>query len=434
MSLSDVISVTVSTVTRTPSRTGFGTPLVVGYHTKFAERLRYYTTLAGLVTDGFATTSMIYRACAAIMAQNPRPPRVAVGRMSAANTMTVDCVPVAQNSHLYTVTINGVAFTTTSDPSGTQTEIIDALVTAINLGTEPVTASNAATKLHLVEDVAGVGFTLDVDRADFSRIDVTADTAGIATQLAAISAEDDTWYGVIPVDQSEAIYNACATYIETTKKFAFYTTADTGVLASGTTTDIVSDLKAGSFARSAIIWSGLPHQYAGAAMFGEEGPKDPGSSTYAYKELASITVDTFTPTEEATLQTKRANYYMEVGGLNVVQQGKTPSGEFIDVTIFVDWFCARLQERLFFILANRDKIPYTDAGATLIEGAVRAQLREGVKKGGLDDDEDTLIVTVPLVADQSDANRAARIFPDVTFSGRLAGAVHEIDLTGTVSA
>lgn len=68
----------------------------------------------------------------------------------------------AANSTLYTVTINGTAFSDTSDADATKAEIVDLLVAAINAGTEPVTAIDGGDDLFLQADVGGVDFTLTV--------------------------------------------------------------------------------------------------------------------------------------------------------------------------------------------------------------------------------------------------------------------------------
>jgi hypothetical protein len=165
---------------------------------------------------------------------------------------------------------------------------------------------------------------------------------------------------------------------------------------------------------------------------GEEFPNDPGSSTWAYKTLRGVTVDTYTETETNTLKAKRTNYYVQIAGVNTMLNGVTPAGEWIDVTIGIHWLTARLQERLFTTLVNVKKVPYTDKGISLIEGAVRAMLREAVRVGFLDDDEN-LSVTVPAAADATPADRAARVLQPVDFQGRIAGAIHEIVLNGTVT-
>lgn len=434
MSLDDLVNVSVSAETQSPTRAGFGTPLIPTFHTKFAERVRFYTSLLGMTADGFATTDAAYKGAQAVFAQNPRPSRVAVGRLSIASVMTVDLTPVVQNDHDYVVTVNGTEHETTSDASATAAEIVDALVTAINAGAAAakVTASNVGNVLHIVADTAGDMFSCEIDYRDFARVDNTPDSGDIEQQLIDISIENDEWYGLVLMCGSKTVIKAAAAYIETVKKIMIAVSGDSAILDSVATTDVASEMKALAYARSAVIFSRNPYEMSHAAWQGEELPNDPGSSTWKFKTLAGISPDTFTATEIATLKAKNCNYYMTVAGINITQDGKTASGEWIDVTIFVDWLIARMQERIFGIMVNIKKIPFTDKGIQLLEGAIDAQLKEGVEVGGLADD-DTLRVIVPLAADVDSADKAARSLPDVAFQGTLAGAIHDLDITGTVS-
>lgn len=433
MSLDDIVNVTITAQTTSPTRKGFGIPLVAGYHIHWLDsRVRFYTSLAAMLTDGFVITDAIYKAAKAVFAQKPRPTKIAVGRLTTTSTMTVDCTPVVQNTHLYTVTLNGTAFTYTSDGSATAAEIVGALVTAINAGSVPVTASNVANVLHLVADVPGDLFDVVIDYRDFALADNSADTSGIAAQLAAISIEDDTWYGLVLVPRGAAEIVAAAGYIETVEKIAIFSSGDSAILDSGSSTDVAALIHAGAYARSATFFHRLPHEYAHAAWLGEELPRDPGSSTYAFKTLAGITVDVLTATEVAHLKTKKCNFYQALADVNITQDGVTGSGEFIDVTVFVDWLKAQMQADIYAILVNIPKIPYTDGGIALIEGAVRGDLRRGIDVGGLVDD-DVLAVFVPAARDVAPADKAARILRDVKFQATLAGAIHSLILTGTIS-
>lgn len=52
-SLSDVVRILVTQDTRGLTRVGFGTPMLVGYHTVTAERAKVYTKVSDMKTDGF---------------------------------------------------------------------------------------------------------------------------------------------------------------------------------------------------------------------------------------------------------------------------------------------------------------------------------------------------------------------------------------------
>lgn len=68
-----------------------------------------------------------------------------------------------------------------------------------------------------------------------------------------------------------------------------------------------------------------------------------------------------------TFSLKTANFYSEVGGVNITQEGKVASGEWIDIIIGTDWLEARLRESVYSALVNNRKIPYDDTGIAMIE-------------------------------------------------------------------
>ena len=102
------------------------------------------------------------------------------GGTAQVNTNTVDS---AANATLYTTYVNGVPYSILSDGDATLTEIKDALIVAINLGAEPVTAvSTGADEYSLTADVAGVPFSNTVD-ANQSIVLTTANALGNAAEL-----------------------------------------------------------------------------------------------------------------------------------------------------------------------------------------------------------------------------------------------------------
>jgi len=76
----------------------------------------------------------------------------------------------------------------------------------------------------------------------------------------------------------------------------------------------------------------------------------------------------------------------------------------------------------------------------LIGNNLKASLRRGQEVGGISPDEfdadgNTIpgfIVTLPLRADVTDAEAASRIL-NIGFSARLAGAIHVVNVTGSLA-
>jgi hypothetical protein len=430
--LDSIVAITITTETAQVTQAGFGTPLVLSAHTKNTDRIRRYTDLAGLVADGFVATNPEYLAIAAIFAQNPRPTSVALGRRALQPTMKATLTPTASNSATYVVTIDGVAYSFTADSSATAAEVVAGLTALVNAdGACAVTASGSTT-LVLTADAPGVAFRLAVNSTDLLSIAVDNVDPGVATDLAAIALVDNDWYALVSLFKSALEVAAIAAWAESNDKIFIVALQDTGVIGSGTA-DIASTLKTSAYARTAPLYHPANGTFADAALAGKCLPFDPGSETWAFKTLAGVAAVALTATQQANLKTKRVTAYVTIGGVNITVDGKVSANEYIDVIRFRDWLKARMQERIFTLLANAKKIPFSDAGAALLEAEVRAQLREGVDVGGLDGNP-APTTSVPRIADVSTINRAARHLPGVAFTGKLAGAVHDLAIAGTITA
>lgn len=433
MALSDIVNVTITTLTTAPTRVGFGTPLVMAFHTVFPERFRIYTSTTAMISDGFTSTDAAVRAVGAILSQNPKVNQVIVGRAANAPTQTiVATVASVENLRLYEVTINGVTFDFTSDADATNLEIAAGLVSAINLGAEPVTATdNIDGTFDLVADVAGDLFTLEMDRLLLTQDNQTTDP-GIVPDIQAVQEVNDDWYSLHLTSLSAAEIGAAAIYIETQIKLMVVSSADDEIPTSGSG-DIGTTLKTAGFARTALMYHPKAMtQYAGAAWAGKNLPQDPGSITWKFKTLAAVDSVSLTPTEVSNLEGKNVNHYTVVAGIAITQQGISSSAEFIDVTRGVDFIRARLEEFIFARLANAGKVPFTDRGVAIIEAEVRAVLELAIGNQILASDP-APVITVPLVADVPFTDRAARLLPDVDFTATLAGAIHSVEVNGVIS-
>lgn len=429
-SLSQIIDIAITRGTKGITQVGFGTPMILGLHTRFAERAREYSDLDEMVADGFLTSDAEYKAAAAIFAQEIHPEQIVIGRRTAmvAQLVTVGVTTVA-NTTLYTITINGVAYSFTSDADATAAEIQAGLVAAVNAGSEPVTAApGGGTDVTLTADVAGTAFTYAVT----SNLTATLTTPnnGVIEDIAAVRALNDEWYMLALTSRvKDDILNA-ASAIETLKKMFIACSEDTAVTA-GTALNVLDLLEARGYDRTAYLWSDDQENYPEAAWMGGTLPLDPGSETWKFKTGTGIVASNLTTTQENNIFNDNGNTYETFAGYSIFREGTVVSGEYIDVIRFVDWLEARMQEDIYSALINVPKIPYTDNGIAIIESLVNKRLLIGVRVGGLAEDPE-FTITVPKVADIATADKQARLLPDVKFEATLAGAIHKVQIRGRV--
>ncbi|HZJ65169.1 MAG TPA: DUF3383 family protein, partial [Kofleriaceae bacterium] len=96
------------------ARNGYGIPLILSHNATFAQRIRYYSSIAAVQAD-FPTDGPTYRAATVIFAQTPKPRLIAVGRATGTVLQQYDIgisnVAVGQ---LYQVVAKGKGITDTT--------------------------------------------------------------------------------------------------------------------------------------------------------------------------------------------------------------------------------------------------------------------------------------------------------------------------------
>jgi hypothetical protein len=367
-------------------------------------------------------------------------------------------VTTADDEVAFTVTINGTTYSYTSDTSATVTEIRDGLEALLTASDEPITVADVSTNAMDITADDEIGFEIYVGAGGTGVLTLSASVSaysllhvsgidgfdfqdrtanpGIATDLSAIEAEDGDFYGLLIDSNSEAEIAAAAAWAEARTVIFGASSMDSIVLDSGTTTDIFSDLETAGYNRAYGIYTVNTGQYSAARWMGKMLPQDPGSATWAFQKLSGNDAAVLTGGEQTALDGKKANYYHSVAGVSITRNGWASSGLYIDIQWGVDWLKDNIQTRLFQLLVDRPKLPFTQSTADLIRAELLAALLEAQRNGIVapDTEDQPWVVTVPPPGDVSALDRAARIWSDCEFSAYLAGAAHEIQIQGTLTA
>ena len=170
----------------------------------------------------------------------------------------------------------------------------------------------------------------------------------------------------------------------------------------------------------------------------------PGSYTAAFKSLELVETSQYTALEEGYLRPERIdantpaacaiNQYSFTGGRGITWTGVTANVEkegFLDDYIGILFTEARIAEDVYSILASADKIPYTQGGVQTITTAVQARLQQGVSDGFLKGSPAPVVIA-PDVVNVAPSLKAGRQLPDIEFFAVTAGAVHTVNIKGTV--
>jgi len=433
--LADIVNVQISLNTPGVAYATFGTALIACPHASFSELVRTYKRGE---YDEDNLPAILVTALDDHFAQTPCPREVKVGRLSIDKVVIQPSSIV--NSAVYSLKVDGQLATYTADGTALATEIATGVAGAITaLAISGVTATAVGSTVEITYASAIKPLT-EFTRLEFGTITPTA--AALAADLSAIDASDAAWYVLHMTERTPARVLAAAGWTEARTKIFGTALAEADILNAGLTTDTISVLGDTQYFRTFSAYhAAAATEFADVAWSSRVLPIQPGGETWALKRLASVTPDNLTSTQKNTVVTKGGNTFeFYQPQLALTNPGKTAAGEWIDVIRFRDWLENFIQVNMVTLMVKRDKVPYTDAGIQLIGNNLKASLRRGQEVGGISPDEvdadgNTIpgfIVTLPLRANVTDAEAATRVL-DIGFSARLAGAIHVVNVTGSLS-
>ena len=445
--LNDVVKVTISRETQAITIAGFGTFAVISEFlssktTPVFERYREYSGDDEMIEEGWLSTDPVVKAVKIALSQNPKISKFMIGRIDPADASITDGLTAIQAASQDWYAWDIIATASGKIIFDADFVTLNEIVVTVN-GTAvtmvPFNTDHDTTMDDLVTQI----------EADIAESTVTLDAEDInnRTLLLEVFGGISAWEAVVTLGASQPIaavtfdisadVKECAAWNETQKKIFFYASSEVDIKNPASTTDLAYLMKNFSYDRTVSIYhpdsqEGSTPSYIEAGMPGEALPYDPGSQTWAYKTISGVVAYALTSGERTAILAKNCNIYTTTAGVNITEQGKVASGEYIDIIRGLDWVEARLQEAVFTNLVNKRKIPLTDEGIALIETAVKGVLGDAATVGLII--AASIVVTVPKAADISTADKLARNLPDVKFTATLQGAIHNVDIEGTVSA
>lgn len=268
----------------------------------------------------------------------------------------------------------------------------------------------------------------------------TAEGADSAATVLENALGTSGWYVICPVGVEDSVLDEIIEWTEAQEKVCCYTELNAapsretiyyrsyGIFGKETASQATADVPAANKCIN-VAWAAKCLNYHS------------GEETWAFKVLSGITPSTLSSSEVATLEAKNVSYFMTTASRNITYGGKTLAGEWIDVIRFRDWLKNDMQVRVANLFVLNPKIPYTDKGIALVENQMIASLKDGVKYGGVapdEYDEDGNVISgyttsVPLASSLTSSQKASRKLTDCKFAARLAGAIHAVELKGSLT-
>ena len=430
----------------------FNSPLFITANQYFSGRTKIFGSWTEVQQDpAIPTTSNSYTGLKLAFSQIPAPARVYLGRRDV-DLLTLTPNPVVDNKdYKLTFVVTDDATQTpvttvasiTSGTSTTATLIATALEVYITANVANVTAVDLTGSLTVVPDA---GYTFYFTSMD-NLVDTYTTTETAADLLAAIQEEENGFYFVTAEDHTEVFQLAMAAVIEPTgstdfPKMYFTSTqdADTIVPLPDPAIDVIGKLKEFNYLRTVCDW----HDQADT-IFPEMGDVayngvfQPGSTTWKFMRVAGVpqAVNPLTGKGLSTgvqgyIEDRNGNWMGGEYGVDFYREGKTVSGEWIDVVRFTDWLNTNIEIALFNLLLNQKggKIPNTPAGRQQVASTVDSILDQAKGFNAL---SGYIPTSVPAEGDISFFDKVNRILRDVKFTGYLAGAIHTIIVDGNLT-
>ena len=174
-----------------------------------------------------------------------------------------------------------------------------------------------------------------------------------------------------------------------------------------------------------------------AALVGEIAGRAAGSFTYKNLILSGIEANDLTDAQIEAIHKKGGITFVQKAGDNVTSEGKLAGGEYIDVIDSEDYIIQQLAYKSQKLLNNAAKVPYDNNGIAMLE-SVAVDVLQGAFNDGMiainADGSPAYSVSYALSEDVNAKDRANRRYLGGTFAFTLAGAVHEMEITGTITA
>lgn len=443
-----------------------------------AERARAYTSLASVLAD-WAGTTEVAKAATAFYGQTPTPTDFVVQMCfetaqpatltGGAHDVLTDLVANITGSGKLDVTVDGTLVeVTTLDLSGAAD--LDAAAAAIE---SAITAANAATPIC---NVVHTGKQFEIESLTTgvsSTISFGSNTEAEALGLAAHQARSSD--GIAAETPVEALGVALAMGIDTVglvthKKYRDVTSGDTGTtvleiaqwaeaakrifcnttnalvaMDSQTTTDVASVLKAAALRYSLTTFSKNPSLYPSASVFGRAASTNFSAIgtalTLNLKQMPGITAEDLTPGEFAALRGKNCSAVVQIGkSTNAYTDSRMANGSWLDTTHGLMWLENRAEVDMFNLLyQSPTKVPYTQVGinttVSTLDRSLQAAVRNGLCGPGFLSDGTYLPegydITAVELADVAASDKSNRIYKGLSFRMVGAGALHEVEVSGT---
>lgn len=429
--------VNITKLTKAINQKGFG--LIMIYDTEKAHEYNIYSDISA-VSEECPVFSKAYKIASRIFAQNPRPQNVAI-------IGTTDTVEKPGTPGEFELTINkGFDENEIIEIDGNKYKYVkensDAAKNEFD-GDSPSTRALSLSSL-LERDMKDFFFTVNENV-----ITLTQKISGVGKMPLVVSSRAnirETTPAVLPTGliahlnnvreaHTEPFFLVCTDNSdETIKKLSNW--IDTQDMMYFTTTQNLSAPKLVRSEQTVIMYHNDKDAYVAEGLASYLATANVGAVTSKFKTINGSPEAKITTGDLQELHKNNGFTYINKMGVLQTTDGKTTSGEWIDVVMGAFWIKFKMEENLAYLAVNTPKIGYDNKGIGLLVGVCDSVLKQAAFS------QDIVLINSDGKAqyeiryktrEETDKNDIAnRVYNGITWSAKLAGAIHKAVINGTL--
>lgn len=246
--------------------------------------------------------------------------------------------------------------------------------------------------------------------------DITNEATDLVAKLNEIVDKDSDWFHFVCAENNSEAVTALAEWADANDKIYWVTTQDLSQPALMENENAV------------VMYHDDESAYVAEGLAAIAATTLPGEITFKFKTVNGVKEANITATELSQLHKDNGFSYVRKMGVLQTTEGKTTSGEYIDVVLGAYFLKFRIEEGVMYLAINSKKIPYDNRGIGMLISVVDTVFKQGVRQGIIlrDDDGNGVYEINALTREEVMKNDIAnRVYNGLEATAKLAGAIHE---------
>ena len=430
--------VNITKLTKAVNQKGFG--LILIYDTQHKKDYELYQSISA-VGEAFPVDLKAYKIASRIFGQKPKVQSIAIAGNTdlqetdgtkAVHTLTL--TKKFENNDV--ININGKDYTFVSASpnkdknqfTGTdiQSQITD-LESLVTKYEKDFDISSTATNIVFTQKIAGDGalpivLIKGVGQANIVNTTKEKLPTGLIAFLNQLRDKYQDPFFLVCTDNSDDTIKKLSNWIDTQEMMYF------------TTSQNLQSPKLVRSENTVIMYHNDEDSFVCEGLAGYLATAKVGGVTAKFKEIKGVQEAKITATQLSNLHKDNGFTYIEKMGLLQTTEGKTTSGEYIDVVMGAYWIQFKMEEGLAYLAANTPKIGFDNKGISQMVAVCENVLKRAAFEQDIilvDKDGNAKYQIEYITREMSDPNDVAnRNYTGIQWTAKLAGAIHKATVSG----